>query len=78
MRNVVVEHTFLLLLVFKNFSEEGERNRQMHTRSDERMHPPARAMLLFKHKFCCALSRFKCYWKSANNIGFIKAFEVAM
>jgi hypothetical protein len=50
-RNVVVEHTVFLLLFFFIFSEEGERNRQMHTRSDERMHPPARAMLLFKHKF---------------------------
>jgi hypothetical protein len=37
--------------MYKLLSEEGERNRQMHTRSDERMHPPARAMLLFKHKF---------------------------
>ena len=53
MRNVVVEQTVLLLLFFYIFfvSEEGERNRQMHTRSDERMHPPARAMLLLKHKF---------------------------
>jgi hypothetical protein len=40
-----------VLIFFFFFSEVGERNRQMHTRSDEHMHPPARAMLLFKHKF---------------------------
>ncbi len=54
---MVIKYALLLLntqaycCCFFNFSKEGEWNRQMHTRSDERMHPPARAKLLIKRKF---------------------------